>query len=298
MTSRVKTTIFALCLCVIAAAVSFVPAVWSAYVDELNYNATPTAARQSGDCVGELAVIMYHNVVSDDTPSSKYEVTRSQLWEDLDKFYRAGYNVVDTKRLLHCVETGEPLPERALMITFDDGFLSALRYAEPLLAEYGFTAVMAIVGEYTGYGKSNPDAGGENGIYAEWDDIRAADASGVYEWAYHSDRLHAFSASRKGAKQRRGEDDLAYRKMLTADTVALKAQFAKVGIEPCAYAYPFGAYNALSESVLADMGVGITFTCNYGVNRIYRGVAPRLLKRVNRDGNRPLEAALKNFDRT
>lgn len=239
---------------------------------------------------------MYHNVVSDFRKPNQYAVTSKMLRGDFDILREKGYNVVGLNTVIKCCEQGVPLPERAVLITFDDGFLSAVRYAQPLLQEYGYTAVVAIVGEYAAYGKSNPAAGGENGVYMEWDDIEKADKSGVFEWAYHSDRFHHITKKRTGVQSVKGEDADSYRRLFIDDTLALKSKFALCGIEPLAYAYPFGAFCDQSEEILEDLGVGVTFTCTYGLNRIYAERSLRLLLRVNRDGDKPFAQALKYFE--
>ena len=59
---------------------------------------------------------------------------------------------------------GKPLPDNAVMITFDDGRADAMMWADPLLKEAGMKATMFVISS----------AAADPGIYyAGWDRLRA-----------------------------------------------------------------------------------------------------------------------------
>ena len=69
---------------------------------------------------------------------------------------------------------------------------------------------------------------------------------------------------------------------------------AAAGEKLTAYAYPFGLYSELSESLLKELGVKVTLTTHWGSNIIKRGEPESLylLKRFSID-NMPAEELLK-----
>ena len=50
--------------------------------------------------------------------------------------------------LIRYVDQGTPLPEKPVMLTFDDGHYNYISYLLPLLEEYDMKAVVSVVGEF------------------------------------------------------------------------------------------------------------------------------------------------------
>jgi peptidoglycan/xylan/chitin deacetylase (PgdA/CDA1 family) len=55
---------------------------------------------------------------------------------------RRYYTPVSLSQVVRALENGEPLPERALAVTFDDGFANNYRFAGPILRTYGIPATV------------------------------------------------------------------------------------------------------------------------------------------------------------
>jgi peptidoglycan/xylan/chitin deacetylase (PgdA/CDA1 family) len=68
-----------------------------------------------------------------------------ELFEGHLKYFRDnGYQVVLVGELIEYFKTGKPLPEKAVAITFDDGYLEHYDNAFPLLKKYGVKATFFI----------------------------------------------------------------------------------------------------------------------------------------------------------
>lgn len=82
---------------------------------------------------------MYHKV-TDVTPNTI--AVNPSSFRDQQAFLKARYNVVGLDRLVQHLDEGVPLPPRAVLLTFDDGYLNNLEVAYPILQEFGHPAVL------------------------------------------------------------------------------------------------------------------------------------------------------------
>lgn len=80
-------------------------------------------------------IVMYHRVVADASadPFGLGMCVRRERFEAQVRYLRRHFNVIPLREGVACVERGDPLPERAVSITFDDGYLDNLEIALPIL---------------------------------------------------------------------------------------------------------------------------------------------------------------------
>ena len=238
----------------------------------------------SQSCLGDLTVLMYHNTLAEGKKQSVYCINQDCLRRDFEYLRQNGYTVISCKTLLDCVDSGISLPDNAVLLTFDDGYLNNVTYALPLLEEYGYVGLFSVVGDYTKYDKYGGKGGGDF-IYLGWRDIAELAKNKNVEIGLHSFDLHN-TTPRLGVGQLKGESDEAYAKVFSDDTQKLVDKLMSIGVTSEIYAYPFGKYNKISESILKDSGISITLTCNEGINHIYGRRSLYLLKRLNRDATK------------
>ena len=67
----------------------------------------------------------------------------------MDALQVKGYTAITVSDLLAYVQDGADLPEKPVMITFDDGYYNNYIYAYPLLKQRGMKAVVSIIGSQT-----------------------------------------------------------------------------------------------------------------------------------------------------
>jgi peptidoglycan/xylan/chitin deacetylase (PgdA/CDA1 family) len=101
---------------------------------------TATAIGGNGDGDRSLRVLMYHKV--NDLPANPLTMPVSIFDEQMDQLRDMGYTVVDLDAVLDHYVDGKPLPERAVLITFDDGYYDNLDNAATVLRKYGYPAVL------------------------------------------------------------------------------------------------------------------------------------------------------------
>ena len=93
-------------------------------------------------------IVMYH--YTRDLKHSRYPEIKGldvQLFRQQLEFFKANYNVIQMEQLIAAVKSGEPLPEKALLLTFDDGYIDNYTFALPLLEEFGFQGSFFIPGK-------------------------------------------------------------------------------------------------------------------------------------------------------
>ncbi len=78
----------------------------------------------------ELPIIMYHSMLKDG--SGKYIISPDTFEEDLQYLKDNGYTAIHMQDLLNYVNKGTALPEKPIMLTFDDGYYNNYLYAFPL----------------------------------------------------------------------------------------------------------------------------------------------------------------------
>lgn len=231
----------------------------------------------------EMPVIMYHSVLKDTNLSGKYVITPVQLDDDLKHIENLGYTTVSMDTVISYVKNGTPIPEKPILLTFDDGCYNNYIYALEIIEAHNAHAVFCIVGEYTDQYTQSDVANLTYG-YMRWQDINELIKNPHAEVANHSYGFHSHSNGRNGSKRNSGEDSNEYREIFRKDTEKAQNCFiSNTGFAPYIYAYPFGAYSPESFDILKEMGFEATLSCNEGINVLTNNSeCLYLLKRYNR----------------
>lgn len=240
----------------------------------------------------KLPVIMYHSVLKDEAQAGKYVISPSTLEADLNYLESHGYETVTVADLVRYVDELGELPEKPVMITFDDGHYNNYLYAYPLLKKHGMRAVISVIGKET---EQYTESGQENAYwsYLTLDRLREISTDGVFEIQNHSYDLHENDA-RKGALRMRGESLESYRALLVEDTERAQKLLIEGGVPtPICYTYPYGACSRESEEVIKSLGFLCTMGCEERVNTLRRG-DPDCLYRLGRY-NRPAGVSAERF---
>jgi peptidoglycan/xylan/chitin deacetylase (PgdA/CDA1 family) len=243
-----------------------------------------------------LPILMYHDVKWEHV--GKDVITPEELRSDLCLLREAGYTAVTMKEVISFVLEGDPLPEKPVVLSFDDGFRSALSTVLPLLREAEMPMVLSVIGSSADEVSAYP-AGG-NYAHAAWDQLRELADSGLAELQNHSYDLHRRDRGALGVLPRPGETPEAYEKRLSGDAMLLQERvFQETGCLPSTFTYPYGAYDALSESVLRELGFRATLTCDFGMNLLDRDPDCLFgLKRICRAHGADLAALLEEAENT
>ena len=102
----------------------------------------------------KIAILMYHNVEPDNFDDNKspvenkpYILKKSQFQEQIEYLSVEGYKTISLKEFVRWQSTRETIPEKSIIISFDDGHISNYTQSYPILKKYGFSATFfTIVG--------------------------------------------------------------------------------------------------------------------------------------------------------
>jgi peptidoglycan/xylan/chitin deacetylase (PgdA/CDA1 family) len=89
-------------------------------------------------------ILLYHHVNGENT-DSRYRVSIPNFREQMGALYDHGYTAITISMLVEALTQGRDLPEKPIVITFDDGHMSVYEHAFPIMSEYGFPGVFYIV---------------------------------------------------------------------------------------------------------------------------------------------------------
>lgn len=241
----------------------------------------------------KLPIIMYHQLTKSESRAGRYVLTLEQFEKDLIFLKSRGYHTVTINELIEFTNGNGELPEKAVILTFDDGCETLYSYALPLLQKYDFTAIGFVVGALA---DSYTELDDHNLNYSclTWDEIKELCSGGVIDIQSHSYDLHKNTAVRSGAKKKKGETIEQYSEFLSADASKMKEKMIKhIGKEPLAFAYPFGSYSDESENILKKCGIKMVLTCEERVN-IIKKTEPECLFKLGRY-NRPNGISSESF---
>ncbi|MFJ2111948.1 MULTISPECIES: polysaccharide deacetylase family protein [unclassified Streptomyces] len=175
-------------------------------------------------CPPAVPILMYHAVGDRPAPSCRaLSVTPDAFARQMELLAARGFTPVTTARLAAAWRTGGPLPDRPVLITFDDGYEGVHRHALPVLASHSFAATLFVS---TGWLRGPYDEGGAPDTMLDWDQVRALSAAGT-EIGGHSHthpQLDQLDGGRLGFEIRRCREIIA----------------AELGTVPGSFAYPFG----------------------------------------------------------
>ena len=95
-----------------------------------------------GNGARTLRVLMYHKI--NDVPGNPTTVPVSVFDEQMAMIRELGYRPVDLDAVLAHYVDRRPLPDKAVLITFDDGYRDNLEHAVPILRRHGYPAVLFV----------------------------------------------------------------------------------------------------------------------------------------------------------
>jgi len=94
-------------------------------------------------------ILLYHHVAVSSQPA-RYYVSPAVLEDQLRSLIAWGYTPIPLSRLVQALVNGAGLPERPVVITFDDGNLDVYQNAFPILRRYGFPATFFVIVDQIG----------------------------------------------------------------------------------------------------------------------------------------------------
>lgn len=233
----------------------------------------------------ELTVIGYHEIIDPSKAlTADYAVSPDHLQRQLKGLLERGYHFVSVDDILQANSGKKPLPEKAVLLTFDDGYQSFYQNAYPILKAYKAPAVLALVGSWLAPDNHQTvDFDGKHvarNQFFSWDELREMSASGLVEIGSHSYALHdgiqanpqgnmepAVTTRAYNPKAESYETEAQYKQRIFNDLKKNNAFISAQGLpKPRVMIWPYGSYNSEAVDLAAQLGMPITLTLEDGPN--------------------------------
>jgi poly-beta-1,6-N-acetyl-D-glucosamine N-deacetylase len=225
----------------------------------------------------EFVTLTFHDVRDDVAKKGDkdiYAISTENLAQYLNWIKREGWTPIRLEDIWNARMKNTGLPNKAVLLTFDDGALSSYTRVFPLLKQYGVPATFALPTSWiNGNTKDGYEAYGQGNLM-NWNQIREMQKSGLAEFVSHSDNLHRGILSNPQANMEpaaitreyfpqtnRYETDEEYDKRIVNDLKKSKQILDKeLGINSKAIFWPYGAVNKEAEDLAAQAGLPMSFS--------------------------------------
>lgn len=196
----------------------------------------------------KVAVLCYHNVATEEEKAkypeeSDWIITVENFEEQLQYLQKHGYKTLTTKEFYDWKQGKIELPYKSVLITFDDGFLSNLHYAFPLLKKYNMNATVFVAGEFI-------ESSNEENWTGNVKTYIKKEKLGKIKEEYPNIEIcsHSYMLHKQGAINQ--EKDV-----LKKDIENFNNKIQKTTV----YAYPFGQYNDNMIEMLKEENYELAF---------------------------------------
>ncbi len=196
-----------------------------------------------------IPVLIYHRILP--KALSIYDYTPELLEGHLRFFQENGYTPITALRMIEMMGQPEQLPEKPVILTFDDGHKSHYTEALPLLKKYGYQATFFV---YTDVISEKSDK------QLTWDELRVMRQNGMDIQSHTKSHPHLTQALKNESKE-------AYLKRLINEIQGSKLILEKhLQQKVDLLAYPYGWFNQAIETLAVQAGYQGIFTVNWGAN--------------------------------
>ncbi|KGT47296.1 poly-beta-1,6-N-acetyl-D-glucosamine N-deacetylase PgaB [Acinetobacter sp. HR7] len=225
----------------------------------------------------QFVTLTFHDVRDDVArrgDRDQYAISTEYLAQYFAWLKREGWKTITLKDIRRAREQKVSLPEKSVLLTFDDGALSGYTKVFPLLKQYKLHAVFAIPTSWIGTNhKDAIEAYGANNLM-NWDQMREMQSSGLVEFVSHSHDMHrgvlanpqknmqpAATARIYDSKKARYETDQAFRQRVLNDLKRSKNILEQELSTPThAIFWPYGAVTPETEDIAKQAGLSMSFS--------------------------------------
>jgi peptidoglycan/xylan/chitin deacetylase (PgdA/CDA1 family) len=170
-----------------------------------------------------VPILTYHNLA--EQAKGRLVLAAASFREQMQYLKTNGYRVVSLADFIEFTRLGRQLPQRAVVLTFDDGYHSFKDYAYPVLKDLGFTATLFIYTDWVGAGRGA----------LSWNDLREMTAAGF--------DVQAHTKTHADLRRAQGETEAQYARRMQVELEQPQEAFSKnLGRRSQILAYPYGRW--------------------------------------------------------
>jgi peptidoglycan/xylan/chitin deacetylase (PgdA/CDA1 family) len=190
-----------------------------------------------------VPILLYHSIAEEASAQfRKWAVRPRDFAAQMGYLHENGYTPMTVTRLARTIANRRvPLPERPVVISFDDGFADFYSQAFPVLEFYGFTATLYVVSGYVGGSSQWLQSQGEaERSMLTWEQIAELDAAGV-EVGAHTQTHPQLDTLAPGIA----------REQIQGSKLVLEQRLGKRVVS---FAYPHGYYSPIVRNIVRQAG--------------------------------------------
>jgi len=200
-----------------------------------------------------VPVLVYHGVTrnAEKIEDPTEEISLDNFTQQMISLKKEGYRTITLKEFEDFINEKISLPEKSILLTFDDGIKTSYYNADPILQALGFNAVMYVITSHSTTNEKSP-------YYLERDEVIEMYSTGRWDIQSHGRNDHNFIKINKEGKkghfmtnkmwlesQGRLENDVEYRERIIQDLYASKQDIESLlKNNVTSYAFPFGDYGS------------------------------------------------------
>jgi biofilm PGA synthesis lipoprotein PgaB len=233
----------------------------------------------------EFQVLSFHDIVPSLTATSSVDdVTADNLINYLSWLRENGYTVISIQEVIDSKKSHKKLPEKSVVLTFDDGYKSFYSYVFPLLKAFNYPATLAIVGSWLATPENGSVLYGEKlesrSKFLSLAELKEIASSNLVEIASHTYNLHhalqgnpqgslmpALSTLEYDPKTQQYETEAHYQQRIRTDlknnNLWLKEHIGKT---PRVVVWPYGSYNGTTQDIARNLGMDVAITLDDSEN--------------------------------
>jgi len=229
----------------------------------------------SAMAASHATILMYHRFGEDKYPSTSVRI--DQFEEHLDMLAEGDFNVAPLDEVIKSLQEGREIPDRTVVITIDDAYLSVFEEAYPRLKQRGFTATLFV---------ATDPIDKRYGGYMTWDQIRMMQQDGfvIGSQTKTHPHMHRLSVAENLAELRQSNERF----------------IDELGLRPELFAYPYGEYSLEVIDAVKQSGFTAAFGQHSGIASGYDGYyeLPRFPINENYAGRSRMELAINGLPLT
>jgi len=202
-----------------------------------------------------IIVFCYHNI-EDSTKMKALTIPVAEFTREMQAIKDAGLTVIPMQQFLAFRRGEKAIPAKSVVITIDDGWVSAHDTAWPILKKFNYPFTLFIYINYVG-------AGGKSMSWDQLAEMRDAGVDIECHTYSHSDlKAPGFNVDKHTAELvKKDVATLGMDGWLRKEIIGSKEELEKqLAIKVDAFAYPFGKYNAKARELVKEAGYDAAFT--------------------------------------
>jgi len=184
-----------------------------------------------------IPTLLYHHI--NESFVNNITITPRQFEEQLDYLRANSYNVVSLDTALAWLQTGQAVPQKSVLITFDDGYEDFYTAAFPLLQTFNYPATVFPVIEATGHWNEWNRRAPYIARHLSWPQIEELSRHNI-TFGCHTLSHHSLV---------RFDEPQIHHQLKAAQTTLSQ----KIGQPVTALSYPYGDHNPLTRRIAAEI---------------------------------------------